>query len=108
MNTTDFLLIAVLIAVVISIFKKNKNNLGEDERLTKVEDKLNSFDSSVNEKLININKDVTKEVAVAMPQINEKLGSVNKDFVVLKEAQENFNKILDYNFMRGRFYKWTQ
>ena len=94
MDITDYLLIAVLIAVVISIFKKNKNNSIEDERLIKVEDKLSSFDSSVNEKLININKDVTKEVAVAMTQINEKLGSVNKDFVFLKEAQDNFNKIL--------------
>ena len=94
MVITDFLLIAVLIAVVISIFIKNKNNPKEDERLTKVEDKLSSFDSSVNEKLININKDVTKEVAIAMTQINEKLGSVNKDFVFLKDAQDNFNKIL--------------
>ena len=42
--------------IALEWFQKNKNNPGEDERLTKVEDKLNSFDSSVNEKLININK----------------------------------------------------
>ena len=94
MDLTDFLLIAVLIAVIISIFSKRSNDPRQDERLGKVEDKLTNVDSSVNEKLINFNAGITKEIAVAMTQFNEKLGSFDKNLGFLKDSQDNFNKIL--------------
>ena len=114
MDITDILLIAVLIVFIISIFYKNKNDpthdqsLGKvDERLGKVEDKLNSVGSSVNEKLISFNKDVTKEVAMAMSQFNERLGSFDKTLGFLKEGQDNFNRILSGVKHFGGTSEWS-
>ena len=95
MNITDILLVAVLIAVIISIFYKSRNNSKQvDERLIKVEDKLNTVGSSVNEKLINFNANISKDIAVVATQFNERLGSFDKNLGFLKDSQDNFNKIL--------------
>ncbi len=100
MIITDILLLAVLIAVIVSIFYKRKNSNQEepldkvDERLFKVEDKLNTVDNSVNQKLNDFNAKISKDFAVAFTQFNTKLGSFDKDLGFLKESQDNFNKIL--------------
>jgi len=59
-----------------------------------VEKKLDNVNTSVNEKMLNLNKDVTKEVSLAMTQFNERLGSFDKSLGFLKESQDNLNNML--------------
>ena len=106
MSTTDLLLIAVFVSILISIalnIYQNKKNNNNNETLSKndlsdveekLEKKLDNVNTSVNEKMLNLNKDVTKEVSLAMTQFNERLGSFDKSLGFLKESQDNFNKIL--------------
>ena len=106
MSTTDLLLIAVFVSILISIalnIYQNKKNNNNSEILSKndlsdveekLEKKLDNVNTSVNEKMLNLNKDVTKEVSLAMTQFNERLGSFDKSLGFLKESQDNFNKIL--------------
>ena len=106
MSTTDLLLIAVFVSILISIalnIYQNKKNNNNSETLSKndlsdveekLEKKLDNVNTSVNEKMLNLNKDVTKEVSLAMTQFNERLGSFDKSLGFLKESQDNFNKIL--------------
>ena len=106
MSTTDLLLIAVFVSILISIalnIYQNKKNNNSSETLSKndlsdveekLEKKLDNVNTSVNEKMLNLNKDVTKEVSLAMTQFNERLGSFDKSLGFLKESQDNFNKIL--------------
>ena len=106
MSTTDLLLIAVLVSFLISIalnIYQNKKNNNTSETLSKndlsdveekLEKKLDNVNTSVNEKMLNLNKDVTKEVSLAMTQFNERLRSFDKSLGFLKDSQDNFNKIL--------------
>ena len=106
MSITDLLLIAVFVSILISIalnIYQNKKNNNNNETLSKndlsdveekLEKKLDNVNTSVNEKMLNLNKDVTKEVSLAMTQFNERLGSFDKSLGFLKESQDNFNKIL--------------
>ena len=123
MDLTDFLLIAVLIAIItsiiINIFLTKKDDSAKDESLNKndlndvetklkdVETKLENVGTAVNEKMLNLNKDVTKEVSLAMTQFNERLGSFDKSLGFLKESQDNFNKILGGVKQFGGTSEWT-
>ena len=87
MEITNLLLVVVIIAIFISIsvsiYLNKKNNLNTNEQLDRkdlsdvsdklknVQDKLDNVGTAVNEKILNLNKDVTKEVSQEMLQFND-------------------------------------
>ena len=123
MEITNLLLVVVIIAIFISIsvsiYLNKKNNLNTNEQLDRkdlsdvsdklknVQDKLDNVGTAVNEKILNLNKDVTKEVSQAMLQFNERLGSFDKSLNFLKESQDTFNKVLGGVKQFGGTSEWT-
>ena len=117
MIITNILLVAVLVAILVSIAliihqnkktSENKDLFNESiskDDLAKVENKVGDESIRLNEKMLKIEGgltkeflslkgDVKKDFSLSMTQFNERLSSFDKSLNFLKESQDNFNKIL--------------
>ena len=94
------LLVAFIAIEIYLLINKRKNKeqdklVEETNRLREeVNKSINDMSSSFNKDFTSLSKDVTRDLASSLTQVNEKVGTFNKQVEDLNKSQVNFSKIL--------------
>jgi len=101
MLSAILVLLVAFIAIEIYLLINRKKNKEQDklvEETNRLREDLNKsigdMSSSFNKDFTSLSKDVTRDLASSLTQVNEKVGTFNKQVEDLNKSQLNFSKIL--------------
>jgi DNA recombination protein RmuC len=95
--------ISLLVLIYFVVFKKKENAENEtkdnlNEEITRLKDSLNQSISSqmsnMSTSFNSLSKDVTRDMTKALTQVDQKVGTFNKQVEGLSKSSENFTRIL--------------
>ena len=118
MDILIVLLVAVVLLVNIALFLKFKKEPEKDNKeddVAKIKTDIASLKSSLNDSFSSMSKEVAKDMTGALSRVDEKVASFNKQVEDIQSSQNNFSRILVYNFLNkgninfnGEVAEWSK